>query len=260
MKRSLICLIFAFVLMVALPGCAAATCAKDFDFVVEEGHSIRALMASQGCVKYESEPFYVYVNGKEILCDLNTMQELCDKDMARIEQIFDGKLNENSAIGMHWLVLYDQNNTWVAHLRVGRDPFGFFPDLPVAYFDNSGNLISLTSYDINEGYFQYSFLYDDNNRIIYAEERCFEVPLSTGIRSKTFSCYVHDWRYCQDGSYFRLTRVWDRLPNSDPPDNVYIEKYIDGYLLVSKYYDSEELFLADEMLQNEWNEAESKGK
>ena len=179
---------------------------KEFDLRVEEGHSLEGLMASQGCVISESEPFYIYVNGSEILCDLNTMWELNAANMAWNEKLFEGKLNEYSRISLNYLFLSDRYNTPIAHVHIGKDPFGFFPNLPAASYDSRGNLISLTSYDIDLGYFQYAFLYDEDDRITHAEERRYEIPLSSGERSKFFIRFTYEWRYTDNNTYIRVAR------------------------------------------------------
>ena len=225
---------------------------KEFDLRVEEGHSLEGLMASQGCVIFESEPFYIYVNGREILCDLNTMWDLSAEYKTRVERLFEGKLNEYSNISLNCLFLNDRYNTPIAHVRIGRDPFGFYSDLPSVSFDDRGNLISLTSYDIYEGYFVYSFFYDDEDRITYAEERCYKISLNTGRRSKDCSCYTCECRYTEKGGCLHLTQRWDSLQSSDKPDVICFEKYIEGFSVMRRIYESEEEFQSDIEICADW--------
>lgn len=250
--RHLLSIVIALIsVLTILSGCVAN---KELDLVVEEGHSIENLLASYGCVRYETEPFSIWVNGKEIVCDLDLVWNLCAKDMARIQKSFEGKLNNNSKISQNWLVLRDQYDTLVAHVRVGSDPFGFFPDLPTASFYNRGNLTSLTSYDINDGYYRYEFRYDSDDKIIYAEERCNDVSLKNGQRSKNCSCVSREWRYSQNGNYLLLTKRWDEILGREKLKTIFFQKFSDGFPIENENYQSEKQFHTDKRIQTEWNE------
>jgi len=247
----------AFVLFIlsALLSFGSAT-QKDFDLKVEDGHSIEGLMQSQGCIVFESEPFYISVNGKEFFCGLRTFRELEANEMKRVENIFEDKLNEYSDISLYWLFLNDKHNTYIARIRAGRDPLGFYPELPEAHFDENGNLISLTSYDIYEGYFQYTIRYDDDDRVTYAEERRYDVSLTEGVRSKDFSCETKEWRYGEAGTYWTLVRKWKHFFNSDKPDTLFIMKKSDGFFSEEyKTYTSEEAFQTDNEIYSAWTQA-----
>lgn len=149
------------------------------------------------------EPYIVevLVNGQLYECDYS--QELVkEKEQAeKLKALFEGKLNEYSFVSGHWLCLYDNHGTNIRSVRIGRDPFGFFPELPVMLFDNRGNLISLTSYDITEGYFVYSFCYDEQDRITYSQERSFTVAYKEGDAAGNPYDIDLQWEYADDGSY-----------------------------------------------------------
>lgn len=245
------------ILLAGVPILLGSANDRDFDLVVEEGHSLEDLMASYGCVIYESEPFSIFVNGREIICNLNTISELSGKDMARVQRMFEDKLNANSSINLCWLHLSDLHNTYVGHLRIGTDPFGFYPDLPAAQFDNHGNLLRLSSYDINKGYFQYTFLYDADDRITHAEERCYEVSLSTGRRSQDFTTCAKEWRYNSDGTYMQVSRKWDGQPVEENLKTVIYHKCSGDVPSSSVVYNTEAEFMKDEKTQAEWQAADS---
>ncbi len=150
-----------------------------------------------------SEPYIekVTVNGRTYECDYRQERDKLGEQAEQLETLFEGMLNEYSFVSGHWLCLYDSHGTNIRSARIGRDPFGFFPELPVMLFDNRGNLISLTSYDITEGYFVYSFCYDVQNRIIYSQERSYTVAYAEGQPAGDPYDIDLEWEYADDGSY-----------------------------------------------------------
>lgn len=75
-----------------------------------------------------------------------------------------------------------------------------FPLSSTSFFDNRGNLISLTSYDIDEGYCVYVFVYDEDERIVFQEERIFSTYYQPGD-GVDFSSLSRTWDYLSEEFY-----------------------------------------------------------
>lgn len=179
----------------------------------------------------------VTVNGKTYDCDLDSMWEDEDSQIERLREAFEGRLNEHSSIYGHWLYLSDKRGTEIRPVRIGKDPYNFFPELPVMFFDNRGNLISLTSYDIDEGYFHYTFLYDEMDRILFSEEQSFFVPYKETGRVTDGLVIDIWWEYGEDGSFVKKTGGGD-VGESGSPIVSQVEAYDpEGKLISREWYD-----------------------
>ena len=188
-----------------------------------------------------SEPYIekAIVNGKTYECDYSQERDKLGEQAEQLKMRFEGVLNEYSFVSGHWLCLYDSHGTKIRSVRIGSDPFGFFPELPAMLFDNRGNLISLTSYDIAEGYFVYCFCYDDQNRIIYSQERSYTVAYKEGeAAGDPYDIDLH-WEYAEDGSYIvKMSSCVERSNGTGYVDESIIWYDANGNELEYKVFDS----------------------
>lgn len=185
--KKLNCLIISILLTIM-----TSACVNEKDNAIYENNS---------ATRQEPHIVEALVNGQQYECDYSQEQDKEKEQAERLKILFEGKLNEYSFVSGHWLCLNDSHGTSIRSVRIGRDPFDFFPELPVMLFDNRGNLISLTSYDITEGYFVYCFCYDEQNRIIYSQERSYAVAYKEGDAAGAPYDIDLQWEYADDGSY-----------------------------------------------------------
>lgn len=201
----------------------------------------------------------VVVNGRSLVWDWDiylSKQEECGEIIAAQ---LEGKLNQYSSLNINnrWISLYDKHGTKVFTARAGNDPFEFFPELPAMHFDNRGNLISWVTCDTDEGYFVYTFLYDREDRIIFAQEQAHEVPEREGKGVYYYSKVNIQWRYKTDGSYMTVVRFWNG-PDIDK-NFVWVEYSAydaDNNRVYSDWFNTESEFKQNEFIQNEWEGAE----